>query len=408
MDAMAAEGKSKTYNQNRKNSGTARDPICGMQVNRKTGLKLGHEGQRYYFCGRRCMEKFASENDIPEEQVESAQPSERAPIYRNKTFAVSSILIAAALSYVFPLLSPFRESLLAYVKMVWWAILLGLLLGGAIDHYVPREYISHILARPKRRTIFYSVIIGFLMSACSHGILALSIQLYKKGASSASVVAFLLASPWANMTLTIMLIGFFGLKAVFIVLSAIVIAIITGFIFQLLQAKNIIEENPNAATTEDDFSIISDLKHRFQGYELSLASIKSDLKGIFRGSIALSNMVLWWILVGMGLASAARAYVPSSFFTNYMGASAAGLFVTLAFATIIEVCSEGSAPMAFELFKQTGALGNSFVFLMAGVVTDYTEIGLLWQHLGKRTALLLPVAAVPQVLVLGYIANILL
>ena len=89
-----------------------------------------------------------------------------------------------------------------------------------------------------------------------------------------------------------------------------------------------------------------------------------------------------------------------------MGPTILGLFVTLLVATIIEVCSEGSAPMAFEIFRQTGALGNSFVFLMAGVVTDYTEIGLLWHNVGKRTAIWLPVIAVPQVIVLGIIANI--
>jgi len=83
-----------------------------------------------------------------------------------------------------------------------------------------------------------------------------------------------------------------------------------------------------------------------------------------------------------------------------------GLFATLLLATIIEVCSEGSAPMAFEIFRQTAAFGNSFVFLMAGVVTDYTEIGLLWHNVGRKTAIWLPIIAVPQVVVLGYIANI--
>jgi uncharacterized membrane protein YraQ (UPF0718 family) len=64
--------------------------------------------------------------------------------------------------------------------------------------------------------------------------------------------------------------------------------------------------------------------------------------------------------------------------------------------------------LAFEIFKQTGALGNSFVFLMAGVATDYTEIGLLWHNLGKRTAIWLPIITVPQIIILGYFANPLL
>jgi uncharacterized membrane protein YraQ (UPF0718 family) len=89
-----------------------------------------------------------------------------------------------------------------------------------------------------------------------------------------------------------------------------------------------------------------------------------------------------------------------------MGPTIVGLVVTLALATIIEVCSEGSSPLAFEIYRQTNALGNSFVFLMAGVATDYTEIGLLWSNVGRRTAIWLPVVTVPQVVILGYIANL--
>jgi hypothetical protein len=104
----------------------------------------------------------------------------------------------------------------------------------------------------------------------------------------------------------------------------------------------------------------------------------------------------------------AGAYIPEGIFDRFMGPTVLGVIVTLAVATVIEVCSEGSAPMAFEIFRQTGALGNSFVFLMAGVVTDYTEIGLLWHNVGRRTAIWLPLVAVPQVVALGIIANILL
>jgi len=416
------------------------DPICGMQVDDKTGLGLTHKGETYLFCSSGCMEKFAKENKISppfllspaasscppprlasgdagagDESRRGTQESTGAAcsiqhkryFYKNKSLIVATVLIVLVLlSYVIAFLEPFRISLWMYFKTIWWAILLGFFLGGVIDHYVPREYVSHILSRPRKQTIFYSVFLGFLMSACSHGILALSIELYKKGASIPAVVTFLLASPWANITITIMLIGFFGLKALFIILSAIVIAIITGFIFLMLQRKNLIEKNENTASNEEGFSIIDDIKRRYKTYRFSVETAKADIKGIFNGMVSLSNMVLWWILIGMGIASAAGAYIPANIFQNYMGPTIAGLFVTLVIATIVEVCSEGSAPMAFELFKQTGALGNSFVFLMAGVVTDYTEIGLIWHNVGKKTALWLPIVTVPQVILLGIIANI--
>ena len=82
------------------------------------------------------------------------------------------------------------------------------------------------------------------------------------------------------------------------------------------------------------------------------------------------------------------------------------MLVTLVFATVIEVCSEGSSPLAFEIYRQVDVLGNPFIFLMAGVATDYTEIGLLWTNIGRRTALWLPALAVPQILILGAVFNL--
>lgn len=326
--------------------------------------------------------------------------------YRNKSFIVFAILACLVLlSYQMPILKPFRNSLFMYVKIVWWAVLLGLFLGGLIEHFVPREYISHILAKPRKRTIFYSVILGFFMSACSHGILAISMELHKKGASNPAVIAFLLATPWANITFSILLIGFFHLKAFYIIISAIIIAITTGLIFQFLERKNLIEKNDNIINTKEDFSIIGDIRKRFKDYKFSLERAVNDIKGVYKGMLSLGNMIIWWMLLGMGIASFTAAYVPSSIFQSYMGPTMLGLAITLALATVIEICSEGSAPLAFEIFRQTGALGNSFVFLMAGVVTDYTEIGLLWHNVGKRVAIWLPIIAVPQVIVLGILAN---
>jgi uncharacterized membrane protein YraQ (UPF0718 family) len=328
--------------------------------------------------------------------------------YRNKTVLVAAALLALCLlSYSLPTLEPFRQSLSMYFRRIWWAVLLGLALGGVIDRFIPREYISHFLAKPKKSSIFYAVILGFFMSACSHGILALAIQLHKKGASNPAVVAFLLASPWANFPLTIMLIGFFGLKALYIVFSALLIAVITGLSFQYLQNKGLIESNKNIIETAKEFSIGKDLQARINSYKASVGQFSQDIKGIISGSISLANMVLWWILIGMGLAALSAAYIPQEIFRNYMGPTALGLIVTLIVATILEVCSEGTAPLAFEIYRQTGALGNAFVFLMAGVVTDYTEIGLLWHNVGKRVAVWLPIITVPQVVALGIVANIL-
>ncbi len=386
------------------------DPICGMNVDEKTGLKLSWQGKDYYFCSDNCMKKFMQQNKIKEskEVCVSCAPK-KAPFWKNKIFLVSILyILAISLGSYFKFFEPLKMSLIMYIRTIALAILIGLALGGMIDWLIPKEYVSKLLARKKKRTIFYSVITGFFMSACSHGILALAIQLYKKGASPPAVVAFLLASPWANVPLTIMMFGFFGWKAFIIVLSAIVIALISGYIFMFLESRSLVEHNPNTASVAEDFSVIADAKQRLKNVKLGFSETLNALKRILEGSVSLANMVLWWIMLGMFIASLAAAYLPPNFMQQYMGATVLGLLVTLIVATIMEICSEGTAPMAFEIFRQTGALGNSFVFLMAGVVTDYTEIGLLWTNVGRKTALWLPVIAVPQVIFLGVLFNILL
>jgi len=329
--------------------------------------------------------------------------------FRSKLFLVSVITLALVfLSYFFMPLEAFRKVLSHYLSSIWWAVLLGLFLGGLIEHYVPREYISKILARESPLTIFYAVFLGFLMSACSHGILALSIQLHKKGASNPAVVSFLLASPWANFAVTMMLLSLFGLKGLLIIIAAVIIAINTGLIFMFLEKKGLIEQNKNIVPVAQDYSIINDFRLRLGNYKFNQDSIVADFKGVFTGMFALAEMVLGWIILGVLLASLAGAFIPVHFFHKFMGPTLMGLIITLILATVIEVCSEGSSPLAFEIYRQTGALGNSFVFLMAGVVTDYTEIGLLWSNLGKRVALWMVLVTVPQVIALGYFFNLFL
>ena len=329
--------------------------------------------------------------------------------FRSKLFLVSVVtLVLIFLSYWLLPLEVFRKALFHYVGSIWWAVLLGLFLGGLIEHYVPKEYISKVLARKSLLTIFNAVFLGFLMSACSHGILALAIQLHKKGASNPAVVSFLLASPWANFAVTMMLLSLFGLKGLLIIIAALIIAINTGLIFMFLEKKGLIEQNKNIVPVAQNYSIIENFRLRLGNYKFNQDSIVADSKGVAKGMFVLAEMVLGWIILGVLLASLAGAFIPVHFFHKFMGPTLLGLIVTLVLATVIEVCSEGSSPLAFEIYRQTGALGNSFVFLMAGVVTDYAEIGLLWSNVGKRVALWMVLVTLPQVIALGYLFNLIL
>ena len=38
----------------------ARDPVCGMTVDRRTAHRLEHRGRTRYFCSEECRERFAA------------------------------------------------------------------------------------------------------------------------------------------------------------------------------------------------------------------------------------------------------------------------------------------------------------------------------------------------------------
>lgn len=308
-------------------------------------------------------------------------------------------------SVAFEPLAPFRRHSFEYFRLVAVPLLIGLAIGGVMDYAVPKTYVARYLAGSSPATVMRSVGLGFLMSACSHGILALSMELHRKGASVPAVISFLLASPWANLALSILLVGLFGWKGLLIVALSVAVALVTGLVFQRLERLGWIEPNPHAVPDEPSFSVASDLAARLRAYRPSLGGLARDTRGVLKGMRELADMVVWWVLVGLLAASALAAYVPQGILARYLGPTVLGLAATLALATVLEVCSEGSSPLAFEMYRQTGALGNSFAFLMGGVITDYTEIGLVWMNVGKRAALWMLLVTLPQVVVIALLLN---
>ena len=83
-----------------------------------------------------------------------------------------------------------------------------------------------------------------------------------------------------------------------------------------------------------------------------------------------------------------------------------GLSLTILFATILEVCSEGSTPIAADIMNRAGAPGNGFAFLMAGVSTDYTEVMVMKDTTKSwKIALFIPLISLPQVILVAWLIN---
>jgi len=310
------------------------------------------------------------------------------------------------------------------VNKMWWGLLMAVAFVGLLER-IPRELVMSALGQGGTpRGVIRATFAGVLLDLCSHGILMVGTKLYERGASLGQLMAFLIASPWNSLSLTVVLITLigWGYTLAFVALSML-IGIVTGLIFDRLVARNILPANPNSANpnsanpnSANPSSAANDDSLQEQANKPVWPQIVSALKQASftpKGLVALlwdglrdSRMVFRWLLFGIVLATAIRAFVPMDTYQTLFGATVAGLFLTLLAATIIEVCSEGSTPIAADILTRAGAPGNGFTFLMAGVATDYTEVMVIKDTTKSwKIALFLPLITLPQVLVIGWLLN---
>ena len=301
-------------------------------------------------------------------------------------------------------LGAFTHGALHMMSRMWWGILFGFVAVGLVG-MIPREFITAILGPGGRFSgILRACGAGLLLDLCNHGILMVGMKLYERGASLGQIFAFLIASPWNSLSTTLILIALIGLKwtLLIIALSA-VIGVTTGLIADLLVRSGTLAPNPHQKKLPPDFQFWPDARHRYGAATFD----RAFFRGHARRALAESRMIVRWILLGVILVAVLRAtFVDPSTFAQWFGPTVSGLALTFLAATVVEVCSEGSSPVAADLLTRANAPGNGFAFLMAGAATDYTEVLALRETTRSwKLTLALPLLASPQILIVALILN---
>lgn len=283
------------------------------------------------------------------------------------------------------------------VHKMWFGVVLGIVFVGLIEG-LPRDELNHYLGGSHGlKGILRATLAGIFFDLCSHGILMVGMKLYKEGASLGQTMAFLIASPWNSLSLTVVLVALIGLPWTLAIvgLSALV-ALISGVLFESSVRLGWLPSNPNRRVHDDDVSVLKVLSgFRFPG-----------VASVFNKGMAESRVILRWLLFGIVIAVGVQLLLSDQQFETYFGASLLGLMATVGFSTILEVCSEGSAPLASQFLTKASAPGNTFAFLMTGVSTDYTEIMALKDTAKSwKVALALPLLTLPQVLLIAWLLN---
>lgn len=284
---------------------------------------------------------------------------------------------------------------------MWSGLVIGIISIGFLAK-VPKEIVGRLLGKGGTFSgILRAVLAGTVLDLCSHGILLVGSQLYKKGASLGQVMAFLIASPWNSLSLTLVLWALIGFKwmITFLILS-LVIGLISGLTIDWLVSRKVLAENPVKEDAESNLPLSELWKTAWSGGK------RQTLLEIIVHGIRDSLAIVQWLFIGVIIASVLRLFLSPEQFAHWFGSSLLGFGITMVSATVIEVCSEGAVPIAADILNRAAAPGNAFAFLMAGVATDYTEIMVLKETTGRwKSALFLPLVTLPLVILIAWILN---
>ncbi len=251
-------------------------------------------------------------------------------------------------------------------------LIVGIIAVGFLG-MIPREFILSIMGTNKGRTqaLCRAMIAGLLFDLCNHGLMMVAVTLYRKGAKMSHVMAFLISSPWNSFSVTIMMFIFLGWKAtVLFLIVSLIASFIIGFIVDILENHGAIPSNPVSSHVNKDFDFIKEAK-------VGLKALNYDrklLKKALRLGIAGSTSVVKWTVFGLIFSAIVSTIIPTDIFHEYFGRSVKGFILVFIVSILLEVCSQGTVPIAGNIFKKAHALGNSFLFLNVGAITNITQI----------------------------------
>ena len=167
-------------------------------------------------------------------------------------------------------LADFAVSIFDLINTMIWGVLAAIVFIGLIGA-VPREFVTAVLGRGGTLTgVARAMVAGVLLDLCSHGILIVGARLYERGASLGQVMAFLIASPWNSLSLTLILWALIGLKWMLVfLLTSMAVAFVAGAIFDKLVAKGSLPANRNASEIPEDFDFFAEAKKGLSGVEFT-------------------------------------------------------------------------------------------------------------------------------------------
>jgi uncharacterized membrane protein YraQ (UPF0718 family) len=256
---------------------------------------------------------------------------------------------------------------------VWWALVLGFLLSGIVQAWVPRAPLERALGDRGPRSAALATGLGAASSSCSYAAVAIAKSLFQKGASLASAMAFQFASTNLVFEIGIVIWLFLGWQFTLAEFAGGLLLIVLMWIGVRLLVSTREEER---ARTHARAADAGHVHPSAGGSRIFSLQGWSDVAHNFRGDWAM----LWKEITAGFLIAGFIALLPMDFFNALFLTDQGGalqlienVIVGPLVAVLSFVCSVGNIPLAAVLW----AGGISFSGVIAFIYADLIIIPLV-------------------------------
>jgi uncharacterized membrane protein YraQ (UPF0718 family) len=277
-------------------------------------------------------------------------------------------------------------------------ILFGILVGGLLKVFLSPATVARHLGGGRFGSVIKAALLGIPMPLCSCGVLPAAASLKRQGANNGATASFLIATPESgvdSIAITYALLD--PVMTVARPAAAFVAATTAGV------AENLVAPPEATAAAEPDLSCTVDACCDGEDCAPDEHGQHHTLTEKLRAGLGYAFGELWsdlaaWFVVGILLAGAITAAVPTEVMSRFLGGGVTSMLLMLAVGIPLYICATASTPIAAALILKGVSPGAALVFLLAGPATNITSLTVLVGVLGKRaTAIYLASIAVVAV-----------
>ncbi len=296
-----------------------------------------------------------------------------------------------------------EESFNLYLQMSPY-LLFGFVVAGILHAFISLEWVAKHLSKKSLSSVFKAVVLGIPLPLCSCGVIPAAILLKKKGASKASVISFLIATPITGVDSIFATYSLLGpVFALYRVVSSALTALVAGVLanwwiphYHHTHHEGELPQGHCAACATEapqgEHAARGGLTGRFvEDVHYVLHEILGDI---------------WkWLLLGVLIGGAIEYAVPDVLIQRYLGVGWQAMLVMLVVGIPMYVCSTGSIPIAAALMMKGMSPGAGLVFLLAGPATNAITITVVARELGRAAATLYVLSIAVMSIVMGMLLN---